>query len=404
MKIRTVTLNNFRATEHLKLALGSRLTLLMGENSSGKTTVLDALAIAFGAALTHLPGVTGITFRKRGDLRQHGNKLAPFARIEVTTSTGLQWERVKRRDKSRRTDQQVPRGVGLKALEAFLNEQVIDPFNEGLEFQLPVFVLYGVGRALLDLPLSRKGFAELNSRLLALDKALLADSRFKSAFVWFYNKEIEELKLQKEQRSFDITLPALDVVRRAMTSMFPDLTDPHIEVSPLRFMVKKSGELLDIAHLSDGYKTLLGLVVDLASRMAMANPHLPDPLSVEAVVMIDEIDLHLHPAWQAHVIGDLLRTFPNAQFVITTHSPIIVEAINNHLKRHKIAALMPSGHDLVALQALNPADVAAYLMTPEGGEPLLNQEYGLLDDRLLATFNQVNAAYDQMRDMEWQAQ
>jgi len=71
-----------------------------------------------------------------------------------------------------------------------------------------------------------------------------------------------------------------------------------------------NGETLDLMQLSDGYKTLLGLVVDLSMRMGLANSHLDDPLKAEAVVMIDEVDLHLHPSWQRRVLGDLLRHSP----------------------------------------------------------------------------------------------
>lgn len=403
MKLRTVSMENFRARDRLSLNLGRRLTVLLGENSSGKTTVLDAMSIGLGAILTHLPGLTGTTFRRSGDLRQHENMLAPYARIILETCQGLQWDRMQRRDRSRRTAEQTPKAIGLKALEAYLDATVIDLLNQQQSFELPFFVFYGVGRVLLDPPLSRKGFSDKPDRLQALDKVLLANSRFKTAFVWFYNKEIEELRLQKERRSFDVTLPALDVVRRAITSMFPDLGEPHIETNPLRFVVRKDSELLNIADLSDGYKTLFALVVDLASRMAIAHSHLTDPLAGEAIVMIDEVDLHLHPAWQQRVVGDLLRTFPNAQFVMTTHSPVVVEAINNYLKRYRVRALDMPDAEIESLYALDPSDVAAYLMTKEGAESLLVPRYGLLDDKLLAVFNEVNARYDRMRDMEWQA-
>ena len=70
--------------------------------------------------------------------------------------------------------------------------------------------------------------------------------------------------------------------------MFPDLTEPHIEVNPLQFVVKQNEQFLNIDQLSDGYKTLLGLVIDLSARMAMVNPNSPNPLAEQAIVMIDE--------------------------------------------------------------------------------------------------------------------
>ena len=115
--------------------------------------------------------------------------------------------------------------------------------------------------------------------------------------------------------------------------------------------------------LPDRTERTLGLVIDLSSRMAMANPHLDDPLAAEAVVMIDEVDLHLHPEWQRRVVGDLLVTFPNTQFIITTHSPFIVEALNNHLKRSQLDGLEITHEAIQALLPLSPKEVAAYLIT-----------------------------------------
>ncbi|WP_129139400.1 AAA family ATPase [Modicisalibacter coralii] len=402
MKLKCLTLENFRAKPSLSMTLGPRLTLLMGANGSGKTTLLDGIAIGLGEILTYLPGVSGMTFKKRGDIHQRDNRLAPYTRISLETPRGLGWDRLQRRDNSRKTAGEIPPGRGVKALKQHLDSAVIEPWAAGESFELPVFAYYGVSRALLDLPLSRKGFPKSHERFDALANALNADTRFKAAFIWFYNKENEEHRLQKQYKSFDVTLPELDAVRRAITRLFPDLSEPHIELNPLRFAVKQEGEWLNIAQLSDGYQTLLGLVIDLSSRMAMANPHLDDPLAAEAVVMIDEVDLHLHPEWQRRVLGDLLATFPNTQFIVTTHSPFIVEALNNHLKRSQIDGLEIASEPIRALLPLSPEEVAAYHVTPDEAQSLMDADLGLLDDTLLGHFNAINRLYDEMRDIEWE--
>ncbi|WP_295434235.1 AAA family ATPase [uncultured Thiodictyon sp.] len=402
MRLKSVRLENFRAKEKVDIDLGWQLTVLIGANGSGKTTILDGISIGLGAALTHLPNLSGLSFSKNGDIRQADNKLAPYARITLETMSSLKWDRTQRRDKSKTTGQIIPPGLGVRDLEQFLDREVIDPLNQGGDFQVPLFVYYGVGRALLDLPLTRKGFPKQHSRLEALANALNANSRFKSAFIWFYNKENEEHRLQKEHRDFDIALPELDAARRAITSLFPDLSEPHIELNPLRFVVKQGGEWLNIGQLSDGYKTLLGLVIDLSARMAMANPQIPDPLAAEAIVMIDEVDLHLHPSWQGRVVGDLLNTFKNTQFIITTHSPYIVESINNSLKRNKISSYQIQETEIESIIPLVASDVAAYLTTADQEQSLMNSELGLLDDRLLENFNDLTRLYDKMRDIEWE--
>jgi len=98
----------------------------------------------------------------------------------------------------------------------------------------------------------------------------------------------------------------------------------RIRRSPLRMTVKKGAVELNVAQLSDGERNMLALVGDLARRLSVLNPGLANPNEGAGVVLIDEIDLHLHPRWQRDVVGSLEVTFPNCQFVITTHSPQVV--------------------------------------------------------------------------------
>lgn len=403
MRLKQLTLENFRGKQTLDIELGEQLTLLLAANGGGKTSILDGIAIGLGEALTHLPQVAGLSFKKTSDIYQANNKIAPYARIVLHATNGIAWDRVTRRDKSAATTRLIQPGLGVKALRTFLDESIIDPLNAGADFYLPVFAYYGVSRALLDVPLTRKGFTHQHARFEALANALNANSRFKSAFVWFYNKENEEHRLQKAEKSFDVSLKELDCVRLAVERMFPDLSNPHIELNPLRFVVKQGTELFNITQLSDGYKTLLGMVIDLSARMAMANPHLEDPLAAEAIVMIDELDLHLHPQWQQRIAGDLLRAFPNTQFIISTHSPYVVESVNNHLKRYTIKDLKLDDKAIEALYPLNPKDVEAYFLTSNDVQSLLDPELGLLDDRLLENFNNISRVYEQMRSLQWES-
>lgn len=408
MKLQSIQVANFRAFEALSLSLGERLTLLIGENGSGKTSLLDAIGIGLGAILTHLPDVKGISFKKT-DLRSQRDQKAAYMRIALQTTESLAWDRMFKRDKSQLTAKLLPQTFGLKKLEHFLDKAVIEPALLSQNYTLPLFVSYGVSRAILDLPLRRKGnsFQKKYQRLDALEGALNADSRFKSAFVWFYTKELEEQRLQKERRSFDVTLPELDAVRSAITQMFPDLTEPHIQVNPLQFVVKQNEQFLNIDQLSDGYKTLLGLVIDLSARMAMANPDSLNPLAEEAIVMIDEVDLHLHPAWQKRVVSDLLRTFPNTQFILTTHSPYIVESINNSLKLAQVTKTLANDslqECFLMFAPLEKEATQAYFIQNAQATSILERDIGLLDDKLISHWNEINAVYDQLRDLEWEVE
>ena len=76
------------------------------------------------------------------------------------------------------------------------------------------------------------------------------------------------------------------------------------------------------------YKAVLSVIADIAKRLSMANPDSLNPLEEEAVILIDELDLHLHPKWQKEIVADLKRTFPNSQFIVSTHSPFIVQSLD----------------------------------------------------------------------------
>ncbi|RLC06967.1 MAG: ATP-binding protein, partial [Deltaproteobacteria bacterium] len=101
-----------------------------------------------------------------------------------------------------------------------------------------------------------------------------------------------------------------------------------------------------VAQLSDGEKCLLALAGDLARRLAIANPILTKPLEGKGVVLIDEVDLHLHPEWQHRVIPKLLETFPNCQFVLTTHSPQVL----SHVRCENIWCLVQEGDEVTAVR------------------------------------------------------
>lgn len=400
MKAKKLSLYNFRSFEKLDLEAGSRLNLLVGENGTGKTTLLDALSIALGAVLTILPETTGIGFKKT-DNRQVGNRPSPFMRVSLETTEGILWDRIERRDKRFSTGLFDTPVKGVYLLRQYIQKTIIDPYFQEEEFLLPVFSYYGVSRALLEAPLRRRGFPKTHNRFEAYSNTLESVSRFKSAFIWFYNKENEELRKQKELKSFAYKLPELETVRRAIITMFPDLSDPHIMTNPLRFAVKAGNEVLDITQLSDGYKTLFALVIDLASRMAIANPQLENPLTSPAIVMVDEIDLHLHPEWQKRVVGQLLQVFPNTQFFLTTHSPYIIESVNNLLMRHRLTELKneETDSDIVSLYPLPPADVKAYYFTRSGMVSIMDDDIQLIDDKLIHPFNSISAQFDRMSDL-----
>ena len=118
-------------------------------------------------------------------------------------------------------------------------------------------------------------------------------------------------------------------MRKAIETMIGDVSNLRIKRNPIRMVVDKSGKEIRVDMLSDGEKCTLALLGDLARRLILANPSAENPLEGEGIVLIDEIELHMHPTWQRRILHVLNEVFPNIQFIVTTHSPQVLGEVNN---------------------------------------------------------------------------
>ena len=348
MRLRSVAIDNFRAVKHLELGpIDERLTVFHGDNGHGKTSVLNAITVGLGAVPTLLPKVPGIGFRDIDKRRS-----ARFVRVTLETTDGVVWERQQGTAPLNRVGKSEP--VGLRLLREKMNG-IVSADERGEEIDLPIVAFYGADRAAFSVPQRRSGYEE-KPRYFTLAGALSAGIDFRSFFEWFRDEEDKELRAWRSDPNKKSR--ELEAVRTAITSMIPGASEPRIEFGPLRFMVtlrSESGtrEDLRIDQMGGGYQAVLALAADLARRMAQGNPHRATPCDSEAIVLIDEIDLHLHPAWQQRVLRDLLRTFPNTQFLVSTHSPQVLTTV----KPERIVAL---SRDNGAVVAEHTAAVATY--------------------------------------------
>ena len=348
MKLEFVEIENYRAIDGLRLPLHPSLTVLHGDNAHGKTSVLNAIVVGLGAVLEELPEVRSVGFRTT-DRRASG----PM-RVSLTTRDGVAWNR-RRRTGDGAGNQITPRMKQPRHLRERMAE-IVRADREGRPVDLPIVAFYDTERAVVDNNLPwRRYFGKDYPRFAALEGALTARANFRDFAEWFYAWENEELREQKERRDFDYRLKELDAVRRAIASMVPGASEPHIKHRPRRIMLSfrhDSGETeaLSLNQLSGGYRIVLAVAGDLARRMAHGNPHLTNPLAAEAIVLIDEIELHLHPSWQQRILTDLTRTFPNTQFIVSTHSPQVLTT----LRPEQIVKLCREDGRIVAARTPEP--------------------------------------------------
>ena len=366
MKLKSVEIENYRAIEHLRLPLDPSLTVLHGGNTCGKTSVLSAIAVGLGVIPDLLPGVSGIDLLET-DLRVGES----FVQIDLTSTDGLSWKRERfarepygppadprlagMRERFVEEDLETPETTtrGLDALKDAVSEIVRADREANPPVELPVVAFYDTDRAVLDIPEGwRRSGGDIPPyarrmargdesvvverrrpfRYEALEGSLTARAKYGQLLQWFRAKEDEELREQRKRRDFDYREKDLAAVRSAISSMLNGVSEPHIEVRPARFLVSVEVEkervgTLALDQLSDGERAVLALAADLAWRMAEGNPHLENPLESEAIVLIDEVELHLHPSWQQRILIDLQRTFPNTQFIVSTHSPQVLTTV-----------------------------------------------------------------------------
>jgi predicted ATP-binding protein involved in virulence len=175
----------------------------------------------------------------------------------------------------------------------------------------------------LDVPIrirSRHNF----DQLAAYGGAFDTQRNFRTFFEWFRAREDLENERRVDRKSYRD--PQLEAVRAAVEAFMEGCTELRVRRNPLRMTLMKDRQELQVNQLSDGEKVVLSLVGDLARRLAIANPGLERPLEGQGCALVDEIDLHLHPSWQRQIVQKLPQVFPNLQFFLTTHSPIIAGA------------------------------------------------------------------------------
>lgn len=337
LRLKSIEIRNFRAITHAKVPLDPYLTVLVGENAAGKTAILDAI----GAALS--PLLDGGQPRLSRSVQPEDFRVTgladPIGEVHRETLIELKveaedggWELSFELDDNPRRRSVRGHGLGLAPRQ-------YREMTKHDDMTAPIIASYGADRAT---PPRRTTSQAANSRRLAGSLGRLGgylgalESRavYEEAVEWFEAIENLELRSNRETRGH-YRDRRLDAVRHAVSKLVPELGNLRMVGLPPRLMLdaKLSGrppESLSVDQLSGGYRAMLALVIDLARRMADLNPDEPDPLNVGGVVLIDEVDLHLHPKWQQLVVNSLRNTFPNVQFIISTHSPQVLTTIEPH--------------------------------------------------------------------------
>lgn len=320
MKLSYITLQNFRRYEAARFNFHRQFSVLIGNNGKGKTTVLDAVAMMLNS------------FFQGSRLPTGGGNIRTADAREMFTEKEGQVFRERKSDVSLQAtaivgDNEIAwqRDIGDRGGKARdfvkLGARGREAIKQGKSPDLPLLLYYGAGRLwnIHDDIDTEKPSSQLDAYRYCLDPK----SDQKAFEKWF--KKLALTELQKRTR-----IPASDVVRQAVMACIPGALDFYhdTDYDELTIKLEKEG-LVPFNSLSDGYRNMVGMVADIAHRAARLNPHhgVEAAVKTQGIVLIDEIDLHLHPKWQRRVVLDLKRAFPGLQFIASTHSPFILQSL-----------------------------------------------------------------------------
>lgn len=344
MRVERLVLQNFRGIRDMDLEFHPKLTVLVGRNGAGKSSVLDAIAGLFARCVNRINKESGCSGEFLATDTAYGcdeSQLLIHVRLENRTQPfvlGVSKGRSARRHPSAELTRDASGIPSDERLSMVIRSQA----------ELPVVLLFDSDRAFR--PESERESPRSPDALLPFERkypkesaytdALHNHKRFPWLVQWFKDREEIEIrglrnishnvlhKLRLEGQVPEGIDRQLESVRTAI-EQFTGLKSPRFHGDPLRFVASKGGTMLPVTCFSEGEKGLLVMVGDLARRLAIANPTLDKPLAGAGVVMIDDIELHLHPTWQRMLIPRLVATFPNIQFIVTTHSPQVLGEVNS---------------------------------------------------------------------------
>lgn len=332
MKLEKLTLQNFRCYDNVVIDFEDRLTVIVGENGKGKSAIFDGIAISLAPYIEAF----GQEYRKvkKTDIRRipiYDEASKEIIKMEKKIPVVFSLDAICGQEKIHGEIAYDGRKISGFANDYQKYGQKLQlSTEENTATVLPILAYYGTSRIWVDSNLLKEKEIDLGNRSFGYDECLEPSSSYTTFGSWYRHivKRIAETE-GEEQAKYTMIQEA---VRRAMNSCLKSISLSNMDYNKKlgSFVVTHPdmGQLL-VDNLSDGFRAVISMAADLAYRMVRLNPQLGSKAvsDTPGVVLIDEIDMHLHPLWQQTVLIDLMNAFPAVQFIVTTHSPQVLSTV-----------------------------------------------------------------------------
>jgi len=320
LKIRELTLRGYRVhADPPPFRLADRFTVIAGINGRGKTALLDGLALLCSRFLPLVsPARSGYRTITPGEVHIAATSTELCMKVNCA-GIPLEYKLTYNKESRQITTTNFPAVVKREVRNAYGDPARADD-------AAPLVVYYTTDRAGYRMPRKLPAVVP-RGQAAAYTGALFNRTVNFRDFMARYRSAILIERTEQSENSTYLGDLAVKAISRALTTFLGSFTNLRVQEEPLRLLVDKDGVALDLSQLSDGERSFLALICDLGRRLALANPLFPNPLDGAGVVLIDEMELHLHPKWQREVCEKLRTTFPNIQFIATTHSPFVIQSL-----------------------------------------------------------------------------
>ncbi|MCD8327464.1 MAG: AAA family ATPase [Lachnospiraceae bacterium] len=344
MKLKRIKLQNYRCFQNTSIDFEDDITLIVGKNGAGKTAVLDAVAVSVSTFLSGIDeGVSRSIFKDdaRYEFHDLNGAVDPQHQFPVSIESvgdccdkhDVKWLRSLNSANSRTT---IKDAGEMTDISKHVQYQIM---TGDRTLVLPLISYYGTGRLYAQKKMKRdlQSLTEFRRQVGYVD-CMAAESNEKLMLSWFQKQTLKSL--QNQQKSGVLESPVLlKTVEKAICSCYERISgassaSPMFDLETHRLVLEftasdGNAQKFAMDEMSDGYKNTLSMIGDIAYRMAVLNPVLGERVLEETpgVVLIDEVDLHLHPQWQQTILGDLHAVFPKIQFIVTSHAPAVIHSV-----------------------------------------------------------------------------